>query len=262
MEELKLSPTALKLLNTRTGLLTLMNDPEIDPMKAVRAAKYEQTLKKLQAELIRMHKWIEEKEERLVVIFEGRDAAGKGGAIRRISEHLNPRSMRTVALPKPSVEEIGQWYFQRYIQQLPNRGEIVFFDRSWYNRAVVEPVNGFCSDEQYERFMREVVSFEQMLSEDGIMLIKFYFSITKEEQLRRFEAIKNDPLKRWKMTPVDEKAQELWNEYTRYKKEMFRRTNTAANPWVVIQANNKNKARLKSIRYILSTVPYKPVKTD
>ena len=161
-----------------------------------------------------------------------------------------------MALPKPSEEERGQWYFQRYVQKLANNGEIVLFDRSWYNRAVVEPVNGFCTDEQYENFMDDIVNFENMITNDGLILVKFYFSINKEEQARRFSEIRDNPLKRWKMTPVDEAAQDLWDVYTKYKKRMFEVSHTEKNPWVIIEANRKTKARLEAMRYLLKTIPY------
>ena len=177
--------------------------------------------KKLQVELIKLQAWAIQNNERIIIIFEGRDAAGKGGAIRRITERINPRFMRIVALSKPTEVEQSQWYFQRYVKQFPKTGEIVFFDRSWYNRAVVEPVNGFCSQEEYAIFMNQVNDFERMILESGIRLVKIYMSISKKEQAKRFQDIKRDPLKQWKMTKVDEKAQELWDDYTTYKKAMF-----------------------------------------
>ena len=228
----------------------------LDPQKALRYVKYEREIEILQVEMIKLQKWIQENNKRLVILFEGRDAAGKGGAIRRITHHLNPRYARKVALPKPSEEERGQWYFQRYVQNLANNGEIVLFDRSWYNRAVVEPVNGFCTNEEYENFMNDIVNFENMITNDGLILIKFYFSINKEEQARRFKEISENPLKRWKMTPVDEAAQDLWDVYTKYKKRMFEVSHTDKNPWVIIEANRKTKARLEAIRYLLKTIPY------
>ena len=206
--------------------------------------------------MVKLQRWVQEKKRRVAIIFEGRDAAGKGGTIRRFMEHLNPRAMRVVALPKPTEEETGQWYFQRYAKQLPNCGEIVFFDRSWYNRAVVEPVMGFCTNEQYDQFMRQVPEFEHMLYEDGIMVIKFWFSISKEEQLKRFKSRKKNPLKQWKLSPIDAKAQELWDKYKYYKEWMFSKTHTTFSPWVIVKANNKRKARLESMRYVLSALDY------
>jgi polyphosphate kinase 2 len=191
-----------------------------------------------------------------VILFEGRDAAGKGGAIRRITEYINPRHFKTIALDIPTFDEKNQWFFQRYINHLPKPGEIVFFDRSWYNRAVVEPVNNFCNDKQYKIFMSQVNDFERMIVQSDIYLIKFYFSITKKEQAKRFEEIRNSPLKRWKMTSVDEKAQALWDDYTKYKEKMFKKTNTKIAPWEIIDANNKPEARLKAISYILENIPY------
>ena len=221
-----------------------------------RALHYERELKLLQIELVKMQRWVQTEGKRLAIIFEGRDAAGKGGTIRRFTEHLNPRAMRVVALPKPTAEEAGQWYFQRYMKQLPNRGEIVFFDRSWHNRAVVEPVNGFCSKAQYDQFMRQVPEFEHMLVEDGVTLIKLWFSISKEEQSARFESRKTNPLKQWKLSPLDGRAQELWDNYTKYKEAMFSRTHTSFSPWIIVMANDKRGARLESIRYMLSLMDY------
>ncbi len=226
-------------------------------VRAIRTAvRYERELQLLQIELVKLQRSIQETGARIAVLFEGRDAAGKGGTIRRFTEHLNPRAMRVVALPKPTDEETGQWYFQRYMRHLPNAGEIVFFDRSWYNRAVVEPVNGFCTDKQYERFMRQVPEFEHMLTEDGVVLVKFWFSISREEQLKRFASRKTNPLKHWKLSPLDQRAQELWDGYTRYKEAMFSRTHTSFSPWVIVHANSKKRARLESIRHVLSRIDY------
>ncbi len=246
----------LKLLNSNLAIKLMLQSTEIEPQKVLRNVRYERQIEQLQVELIKLQHWVIENKQRVAILFEGRDAAGKGGAIRRINHHLNPRYYRVVALPKPSEEERGQWYFQRYINHLPNPGEIVFFDRSWYNRAVVEPVNGFCTAEAYEQFMDEVVKFENMITRDGIILIKFYFSITKKEQARRFEEIKNNPLKRWKMSPVDDMAQELWDEYTAYKERMFKLTHTHKNPWLIIEANRKTVARLAAIKHVLKIIPY------
>ncbi|WP_185154174.1 polyphosphate kinase 2 [Fulvivirga sp. M361] len=248
----------LALLNSNNALrLMLGNQEDINPERVLRYVRYEYQVEKNQVELIKLQNWVTENQKRVCVIFEGRDAAGKGGAIRRITHHLNPRFYKVHALPKPSEEEKGQWYFQRYVSHLPNPGEIIFFDRSWYNRAVVEPVNGFCTEDEYQRFMNEVNLFESMITNDGIILIKLYFSISKEEQSRRFEDIRTNPLKRWKLTPVDEKAQELWDVYTEYKEKMFKCTDTKKNPWVIIEANKKTKARLEAMEYLLNKVPYK-----
>lgn len=243
-------------LNTTRGLKAILSKEPYNLEKAVRYVGYERKLKKLQVELIRLQTWAIEQNERIIILFEGRDAAGKGGAIRRITERINPRHMRIVALPKPNQDEKTQWYFQRYVEQFPKAGEIVFFDRSWYNRAVVEPVNGFCTQEEYEVFMNQVNDFERMILESGIRLVKIYMSITKKEQAKRFNDIKNDPLKQWKMTPVDERAQELWDDYTEYKKTMFSKTNTVISPWKVIRANRKTIARINVINHILKSIPY------
>ncbi len=252
----ELTPLVLKKLNTNKGIMALLSKDPINIERALRYIDYEHKLKKLQTEMIRLQTWVIENGERIVVLFEGRDAAGKGGAIRRITERINPRHMRIIALPKPTEDEQSQWYFQRYIQQLPKSGEIVFFDRSWYNRSVVEPVNGFCSPKEYDIFMSQVNYFERMILDSGIYLVKIYMSISKREQAKRFEEIKNDPLKQWKMSPVDEKAQKLWDQYTTYKNAMFAKTNTRKSPWKVIKANRKTEARMNAIDHILKTIPY------
>ncbi|CAM1349887.1 MULTISPECIES: polyphosphate kinase 2 [Tenacibaculum] len=251
----KLTQRDVNKLNTTRGLKALLSK-SFNLERAIRYVDYERKLKKLQVEIIRLQAWAIKENERIIVIFEGRDAAGKGGAIRRITERINPRHMRIVALPKPNEDQKTQWYFQRYVEQFPKAGEIVFFDRSWYNRAVVEPVNGFCTQEEYEIFMNQVNDFERMILESGIRLVKIYMSINKKEQAKRFNDIKNNPLKQWKMTPVDEKAQELWDDYTEYKKAMFSKTNTKISPWKVIRANRKTIARINVINYILERIPY------
>ncbi len=217
---------------------------------------YEEELLKLQGELVDFQQWVAKNKKRVCIIFEGRDAAGKGGTIRRFIEHLNPRSMRVVALNKPTEIEKGQWFFRRYVKELPNPGEIVFFDRSWYNRAVVEPVMGFCTDEEYKKFMVQVNEFEHMLYEDGMALIKFWFSISKDEQLRRFNARIVNPLKQWKFSSVDKQGQVLWDEYTHHKEQMFSKTHTSFSPWIIVKSNNKRIARLESIRHVLSQFEY------
>ena len=211
----------------------------------------------LQTELVRLQRWIQEEQQRLLVIFEGRDTAGKGGAIMRFVRFLNPRAYRIVALPKPSETERGQWYFQRYIKHLPDPGEIVFFDRSWYNRAVVEPVMGFCTEAQYERFMNEVVEMEKIFIQDGIRLIKFWFSIDHDEQRNRLEERKVNPLQQWKLSTVDMEAQIRWDAFSHYKQEMFRRTSSEKSPWVVIDGNDKDKARLEAMRYVIRNIDFK-----
>ncbi|MFD0761992.1 polyphosphate kinase 2 [Lutibacter aestuarii] len=234
----------------------MIKEKKIPIDKVSKKLFYEDELRKLQIELVKLQQWVSKNKKRVAIIFEGRDAAGKGGNIRRFTEHLNPRSMRVVALTKPTEVEQGQWYFRRYIKELPNAGEIVFFDRSWYNRAVVEPVMGFCNDAQYQNFMVQVPEFEHMLYEDGLILIKFWFSISKDEQLARFNARLGTPLKRWKFSPVDRKGQELWNKYTHYKEQMYSRTHTSYSPWITVKANDKKIARLECIRYVLSQFNY------
>ena len=222
----------------------------------IKSIDYQSELLKLQAELVDLQQWIAKHKKRVCVLFEGRDAAGKGSAIRRFTEHLNPRSMRVVALTKPTEIEKGQWYFRRYIKELPEPGELVFFDRSWYNRAVVEPVMDFCTDLQYKKFMLQVPEFEHMLYEDGVIIIKFWFSISKEEQVQRFNSRLKNPLKQWKFSPVDREGQNRWDKYTFYKEQMFSKTHTSISPWIIIKTNNKKQARLESIRHVLSQFDY------
>ncbi len=251
-----LRPEDLAQVSTRRGLVQLLRSKKVDVKRAARALHYEHELRQLQVELGKLQRDVQINGRRVVIVFEGRDAAGKGGAIRRFVEHLNPRSTRVVALPIPTEVEKGQWYFQRYVKNLPNPGELAFFDRSWYNRAVVEPVNKFCTKKQYQTFMQQVPEFEHMLYEDNIEFIKFWFSISKEEQDRRFKARKKNPLKHWKVSPVDDKAQEHWDLYTQYKEEMFSKTHTSYAPWVIVKANSKIRARLEGIRHVLNTVSY------
>ena len=256
MKNINFTDADIEILNSKKGLEGLLSSQEYNPLKTIRYVGYEKKLKKLQIELIRLQTWAINNDERIIIIFEGRDAAGKGGSIKRFVEHLNPRSSRVVALSKPTDNEKGQWYFRRYIKELPNPGELVFFDRSWYNRAVVEPVMGFCDKEQYDQFMTQVSEFEHMLYEDGIVLIKFWFSISKNVQKKRFESRLNNPLKQWKFSPVDMKGQELWDKYTYYKEQMFSKTHTPFSPWVIVKTNNKKTARLESMRYVLSKFDY------
>ncbi|WP_420208803.1 polyphosphate kinase 2 [Candidatus Electronema sp. JC] len=218
--------------------------------------EYETELKALQIELMKLQMHIKAAGMRMLVIFEGRDAAGKGGTIKRITEFLNPRTTRVVALSKPNETEATQWYFQRYVPHLPAAGELVLFDRSWYNRAMVEPVMGFCTDEQHKRFLKDVPLFEQMLVKDGILLFKFYFSVSKEEQARRFEARKSDPLKQHKLSPVDNLAQEYWNQYSVKKFQMLNESNRSLTPWAIIRSDNKKKARLNCIKHLLANIDY------
>jgi polyphosphate kinase 2 len=218
--------------------------------------EYEEELRKLQIELLKMQNYIKEKGEKLLIIFEGRDAAGKGGTIKRITEHLNPRGAKIIALEKPSDVEKTQWYFQRYISHLPSAGEIVLFDRSWYNRAGVEPVMGFCSAEEHSAFLREVPKLEAMFVNSGIKLMKFYFSVSKDEQAKRFDSRKIDPLKQHKLSPVDQKSQDLWDRYTVAKYSMLLASHTELSPWTIIRSNDKKKARINTIKEILRRVDY------
>jgi polyphosphate kinase len=211
----------------------------------------------LQTELLKLQAWVKVTQQRLVILFEGRDAAGKGGAIKRLMEHLNPRGARVVALEKPSEVERGQWYFQRYVQHLPTAGEIVLFDRSWYNRAGVEHVMGFCSQAEYDEFLRQVPEYERNLVHSGIHLIKFWFSVSREEQRRRFKERKVHPLKQWKLSPVDLASLDKWDDYTRAKEAMFFHTDTADSPWTVVKSDDKKRARLNAMRYVLHAMPYK-----
>ncbi|MDA9056658.1 polyphosphate kinase 2 [Flavobacteriaceae bacterium] len=254
MEEL--TPRNLNKLNSKRGLQLFLSQDDMTISKALRILNHESKLERLQEELIKLQQWVEAEGEKLVVIFEGRDAAGKGGAIRRITQHLNPRELNVVALSKPTDEEKNQWYFQRYIKNLPRNGQITFFDRSWYNRAVVEPVNGFCTEKEYEVFMGQVNQFEKMIIDSGIRVVKIYFSITKEEQSRRFEDIKSSPVKKWKFSKVDQTALERWDDYTSYKTKMFEQTDTEIAPWYIIDANRKSRARVESIEKLLELVPY------
>lgn len=249
----------LQKLKTRDKLLAYLKDrAEEEPLyqKVLRNYEYEQELLRLQGELVDLQRHIQTSGKKVAILFEGRDASGKGGTIRRFAEHLNPRAMRIVALNKPTEIERQQWYFNRYIKELPNAGEIVFFDRSWYNRAVVEPVMGFCDEDQYERFMVQVPAFEHMLYEAGTKIIKFWFSVSKEEQQRRFDKRLSKPLKKWKFSPVDQKGQELWDDFTFYKNAMFARTHMPFSPWVIVKSNDKKKARLESMKYVLSQFNY------
>jgi len=242
------------LLKSKSGLSQLLGKKKL--AKITRNVAYEEELKALQVELIKLQNWVYENNKRLMIIFEGRDAAGKGGSIKRFTEYLNPRKFRVVALQKPTEVEIGQFYFQRYFQHLPNPGEITFFDRSWYNRAIVEPVFDFCTQEQYKKFMKEVPEIEHALVDDGIILIKLWYSITKDNQQKRFKERMSNPLKHWKLSPVDQKAQEMWDKVTYYKEQMFSRTHTSYAPWIIVDSNDKKKARLESIRYVLSRIDY------
>ncbi|OOZ37602.1 polyphosphate kinase 2 [Solemya velesiana gill symbiont] len=227
-----------------------------DNCKAVRRYRREEELKPYQAELIRMQQYLESTGSKMVILFEGRDAAGKGGTIRRVTRYMNEKHYRVVALGKPTEDQRTQWFFQKYVSQLPRGGEVVLFDRSWYNRAMVEPVFGFCSDQEYRNFMRGVTGFEKDLVRQGTILIKLYFSVTKEEQNRRFERRKNDPLRQWKLSEVDVQAQERWDDFTNVKYEMLKKTHSTHAPWTMIRSNDKHQARLNVMKVILNSVPY------
>ena len=218
--------------------------------------KYEAQKFRLQVELLKLQAWVKETGQRVVILFEGRDAAGKGGTIKRFMEHLNPRGARVVALEKPSEIERGQWYFQRYIEHLPTRGEIVLFDRSWYNRAGVERVMGFCTDYEYDEFLRQTPEFERQLVRSGVHLFKFWFSVSREEQRRRFKERKAHPLKQWKLSPIDMASLDKWDDYTRAKEAMFLHCDTSDSPWTVIKSDCKKRARLNAMRYLLNRLPY------
>jgi polyphosphate kinase 2 len=230
--------------------------PNFPYPKRMKTEEYEEEVKLLQIELVKMQAWVKETGERIVMLFEGRDAAGKGGTIQRFTENLNPRGARVVALTKPSETERGQWYFQRYVEQLPTRGEIVLYDRSWYNRGGVEHVMGFCSPHDYLEFMRQAPEFERMLVRSGIRFYKFWFSVSREEQLRRFLGRAQDPLKQWKLSPMDVESLGRWEAYTKAKEAMLFYTDTADAPWTIVRSCDKNRARLNAMRHVLSTIPY------
>ncbi len=230
--------------------------------KAVRKYKLEQSLKPYQAELIQMQKYLEDTGKRMVILFEGRDASGKGGTIRRVTRYMNEKHYRVVALGKPTEEQKTQWFFQKYVRHLPAGGEVVLFDRSWYNRAMVEPVFGFCTEQEYKTFMKGVVGFEKDLVRQGTILVKLYFSVTREEQARRFKRRKTDPLRQWKLSEVDVQAQERWDDFTNVKYEMLKKTHTASAPWTIIRSNDKYQARLNAMKTILNSVPYTRLDKD
>ena len=227
--------------------------------KKLNKKAYEKELERLQAELVDMQQWVVETGARVVIIMEGRDAAGKGSAIKRITQYLNPRTCRVEALPAPNSREQGQWYFQRYVEKLPTKGEIVIFDRSWYNRTGVERVMGFCTDQEYVRFLHQAPTFEQMLVEDGIMLRKYWFSVSDEEQIKRFESRRNDPLRRWKLSPMDLQSITRWEDYSRAKDAMFIHTDTPTAPWYTVESEDKKRSRINVISHLLSTIPYEKI---
>lgn len=252
-EELELELDDIRIPRELRTIANLKHKSSID------RRTYFRELLKLQAELVKMQDWVQHTGEKIVVIFEGRDAAGKGGVIKRISQRLNPRACRVVALPAPTEREKEQWYFQRYVPHLPTAGEIVLFDRSWYNRAGVERVMGFATEDQVDEFFRDVPEFERMLARSGIRLIKFWFSITDEEQQLRFLMRIHDPMKQWKLSPMDLQSRVRWEEYTRVKEEMLDRTNIPEAPWWIVEGNDKKRARLNCINNLLSQIPYGPV---
>ncbi|WP_261371529.1 polyphosphate kinase 2 [Corynebacterium sanguinis] len=237
------------------------NDNQNKPPKLSRKA-YEKELLRLQAELVAMQHWVVTTGERLVIVMEGRDAAGKGSAIKRITQYLNPRTCRIEALPKPTERERTQWYFQRYVESLPAAGEIVIFDRSWYNRAGVERVMGFCTSQEYRRFLHQAPIFERLLVEDGIMLRKYWFSVSDEEQYARFESRREDPLRRWKLSPMDLESINRWEDYSRAKDEMFVHTDIPSAPWYTVESDDKKRSRINVISHLLSTIPYEHLTMD
>ncbi|MDN7141389.1 polyphosphate kinase 2 [Pseudomonas sp. JQ170] len=253
-------PAALKVASAPRGSnedSTSAKLPASYPYRTrMRRAEYDKAKHELQIELLKVQSWVKDTGQRIVVLFEGRDAAGKGGTIKRFMEHLNPRGARIVALEKPSEQEKGQWYFQRYIQHLPTAGEMVFFDRSWYNRAGVERVMDFCTPLQYLEFMRQAPDLERMLCNSGILLFKYWFSVNREEQLRRFISRRDDPLKHWKLSPIDIKSLDKWDEYTAAKEAMFFHTDTADAPWTVVKSDDKKRARINCIRHFLHSLDY------
>jgi len=240
------------------------SEPNSDGTSAPKVSNdvYEAELFRLQTEFVKLQEWVKATGARIVVIFEGRDAAGKGGTIKRITEYLSPRSVRIAALPAPGERERGQWYFQRYIEHLPTKGEIVLFDRSWYNRAGVERVMGFCTPHEHALFLRQCPIFEQMLIDDGILLRKYWFSVSEDEQLRRFKARANDPMRRWKLSPMDLESLYRWEEYSRAKDDMMVHTDIPVSPWYVVESHLKKNARLNMMAHLLSTIPYEEVETE
>lgn len=244
----------LRLLMTKDGLKGLIGKKKYSKIK--QDIQMEEEIEQLQIELIKLQNWVYENKKRMMIIFEGRDTAGKSSAIKRFIEHLNPRRFRVVALPKPTETEAGQFFFQRYFAQLPNPSEIVFFDRSWYNRAIIEPLLGFCTKDQHEQFIKDVPRVEKALADDGIIIIKLWFEIDRKTQLERFEERVKNPLKYWKLSPVDEKIKNLWDEVTSYKEKMFKTTHTKELPWVIIDGDDQKLSRIEAIKYVLSIIPY------
>jgi polyphosphate kinase 2 len=251
-KEMRVEELLQKLENQRLEIITLQKKRN----KAMRRCRREEDLKPYQAELIRLQQYLEQNRRRMIILFEGRDAAGKGGTIRRVTRYMNEKHYRVVALGRPTEEQKTQWFFQKYVREFPRGGEIVLFDRSWYNRAVVERVFGFCTDEEYQNFMIGCPGFEKDIVRQGTILVKLYFSVTKEEQARRFERRKTDNLRQWKLSEIDVQAQDRWDEFTTQKYEMLKHTNTTHSPWTIIRSNNKHLARLNAMKVILNAVPY------
>ena len=239
-----------------------MNNDDVQRPPKLNKKAYEAELKKLQAELVEMQQWVVETGARIVIVMEGRDAAGKGSAIKRITQYLNPRTCRIEALPAPTSREQGQWYFQRYVEKLPTAGEIVIFDRSWYNRAGVERVMGFCTSQEYRRFLHQAPIFERLLVEDGIILRKYWFSVSDEEQVARFKSRREDPLRRWKLSPMDLESITRWEDYSRAKDEMFIHTDIPSAPWFTVESEDKKRSRINVINHLLTTIPYERIQRD
>lgn len=257
-EQVTISPLDAqgKVKSTNTAIREAYENGQFPYAERVKTKDYEKQKRALQVELLKVQKWVEDTDQKIILLFEGRDAAGKGGTIKRFMEHLNPRKARVVALNKPTNIERHQWYFQRYVNNLPTAGEMVFFDRSWYNRAGVERVMGFCEPGEYLEFMRQTPEFERMLVRSGIRIFKFWFSVTQNEQLRRFKSRELDPLKQWKLSPVDKASLDKWDDYAEAKEAMFFYTDTADAPWTIIKSNDKKRARLETMQYVLDTLPY------
>lgn len=243
-------------LNVKNGRIPWNDDGSYPYDTKMDVLDYEQQKHELQIELLKMQNWVKETKQRIVIIFEGRDAAGKGGTIKRFMEHLNPRGAHVVALEKPTARERNEWYFQRYIKHLPSKGEIILFDRSWYNRAGVEKVMGFCTDQEYLEFMRQTPELERMLVNSGITLYKYWFSASRAEQFRRFKSRQKDPLKQWKLSPIDKSSLEKWDDYSKAKSAMMFHTNTKDAPWTVIRSDDKKRGRVNCMRHFLSTLDY------
>ena len=243
-------------LNAKNGKIPWNADGKYPYRRKMNVVAYESQKHELQIELLKMQGWVKETNQRVVLIFEGRDAAGKGGTIKRFTEHLNPRGAKVVALEKPNAKERNQWYFQRYIEHLPSKGEIILFDRSWYNRAGVERVMNFCSDQEYLEFLRQAPEFERMLTNSGILLFKYWFSVSQIEQFRRFKSRKSDPLKQWKLSPVDQASLSKWDDYSKAKEAMMFNTDTKDAPWTVIRSDDKKRGRINCMRHFLSQLDY------